>query len=199
MFYEHALHFLRIIYTEKLIHFQGRQVCQNCFAPFWKGVHSTRKEFAPLESKFFPSRVDSSGSVMCTEKQTGSDKIVSLEQNGGQSTKGELGHAMRNVSLGICGQRKPRSACASPQSDQGIHCPLTESFRLRASNRRWSFFCFFCTCSKARFSLDAAYLTLILLYICVPILQHCDKVSNPPVYFNSCVHVKHQWIQLRKK
>ena len=31
-----------------------------------------------------------------------------------------------NVSLGICGQRRPRSACASAQSDQGIHCPLTE-------------------------------------------------------------------------
>ena len=32
-----------------------------------------------------------------------------------------------NVSLGICGQRRPRSACAFAQSDQGLHCPLTES------------------------------------------------------------------------
>ena len=32
-----------------------------------------------------------------------------------------------NVSSGICGQRKPRSACASAQSDQGLHCPLTKS------------------------------------------------------------------------
>ena len=32
-----------------------------------------------------------------------------------------------NVSLGICGQRRPRSDCASAQSDQGLHCPLTES------------------------------------------------------------------------
>ena len=31
------------------------------------------------------------------------------------------------VSLGICGQRMPRSACAFAQSDQGLHCPLTES------------------------------------------------------------------------
>ena len=31
-----------------------------------------------------------------------------------------------NVSSGICGQRKPRSACASAQSNQGFHCPLTE-------------------------------------------------------------------------
>ena len=33
-----------------------------------------------------------------------------------------------HVSSGIGGQRRPRSACASAQSDQGLHCPLTESF-----------------------------------------------------------------------
>ena len=27
----------------------------------------------------------------------------------------------------ICGQRRPRSACAKAQADQGIHCPLTVS------------------------------------------------------------------------
>ena len=27
----------------------------------------------------------------------------------------------------ICGQRMPRSACASAQADQGLRCPLTES------------------------------------------------------------------------
>ena len=32
-----------------------------------------------------------------------------------------------NVSSGICGQRWPRSACASAQSDQGLHCSITES------------------------------------------------------------------------
>ena len=32
-----------------------------------------------------------------------------------------------NVSVSICRQRRPRSACASMQSDQGIHCPQTES------------------------------------------------------------------------
>ena len=31
------------------------------------------------------------------------------------------------VYSGICGQRRPRSACASSQSDQGLRCPLTES------------------------------------------------------------------------
>ena len=32
-----------------------------------------------------------------------------------------------NVSSGICGQRRPRSACSSAQSDQGLRCLLTES------------------------------------------------------------------------
>ena len=33
----------------------------------------------------------------------------------------------KTVSSGICGQRKPRSACASAQPDQGSRCPLTKS------------------------------------------------------------------------
>ena len=32
-----------------------------------------------------------------------------------------------NVSSGISGQQRPRSACACAQSDQGLRCPLTES------------------------------------------------------------------------
>ena len=32
-----------------------------------------------------------------------------------------------NLSSGMCGQRRPRSDCASAQSAQGLHCPLTES------------------------------------------------------------------------
>ena len=32
-----------------------------------------------------------------------------------------------NVFWGICAQQRPRSACAFAQSDQGIHCPVTES------------------------------------------------------------------------
>ena len=31
-----------------------------------------------------------------------------------------------NVTSGICGQRRPRSACTSAQSDQGLPCPQTE-------------------------------------------------------------------------
>ena len=41
--------------------------------------------------------------------------------------KDYMGRAMRKVSSGICGQQRPRSACASAQSDQGLHCRLTES------------------------------------------------------------------------
>ena len=32
------------------------------------------------------------------------------------------------MSSDICGQRRSRSDCASAQSDQGLRCPLTESF-----------------------------------------------------------------------
>ena len=32
-----------------------------------------------------------------------------------------------NVSSGICGQRRPSSACASAQSNRALCCPLTES------------------------------------------------------------------------
>ena len=32
----------------------------------------------------------------------------------------------KNVSSGIYGQQRPRSACASAQSDQGLCCELTE-------------------------------------------------------------------------
>ena len=38
-----------------------------------------------------------------------------------------MGCALRKCVLGICGQPRPRSACASAQSDQGLHYPLTES------------------------------------------------------------------------
>ena len=41
---------------------------------------------------------------------------------------GSLWAALReNMSKGVCGQQRPRSACASAQSDQGLYCPQTES------------------------------------------------------------------------
>ena len=39
-----------------------------------------------------------------------------------------MGRAIQNVSSEKCEQRRPRSACASAQSDQDLHCSLTESF-----------------------------------------------------------------------
>ena len=71
------------------------------------------------------------------------------------------------VSSGICGQWRPRSAGASAQSDQGLHCPLRmrrinlnlcilrmleDTFSLGATNilrgmcikiRRWNYFILF--------------------------------------------------------
>ena len=43
-----------------------------------------------------------------------------------------LGHLLcavpcKNMFSGICRQQRPRSACASVQSDQGFQCRLTES------------------------------------------------------------------------
>ena len=56
-----------------------------------------------------------------------------------------LGRAMRKVSPGICAQRRPRSPCTSAQSDQGLHCPLTESLDTTESvngENRPAFYCF---------------------------------------------------------
>ena len=38
-----------------------------------------------------------------------------------------------NLFLGMCGQQRPRSDCASMQSDQGLHCLLTESLHTTES------------------------------------------------------------------
>ena len=40
-----------------------------------------------------------------------------------------------NVCSGKCGQRRPRSDCASAQADQGLHCPLTESMNISMYNK----------------------------------------------------------------
>ena len=39
------------------------------------------------------------------------------------------------VSLGICGQRRPRSACASAQSDHGLHCLLIKSLNVQMDSK----------------------------------------------------------------
>ena len=61
-----------------------------------------------------------------------------------------------NVFSGMCRQRRPRSACASAQSDQGFRCPQTESllyyrmFQLRA-NARMRFYACAGWCESTKF------------------------------------------------
>ena len=68
----------------------------------------------------------------------------------------------KNVFSGIFGQQRPRSACASAQSDQGLRCPHTESLDtiecssgeemlgLDLHMRRMNL-CAFCVCLKDHF------------------------------------------------
>ena len=75
-------------YQGKQIHFQQRQHCHFFFFPFWKGVYSKRKEFAPKGSKFFPFRVEPFSEGDWTSRmQIGSHKIVSLLKNGSNSNR----------------------------------------------------------------------------------------------------------------
>ena len=60
-----------------------------------------------------------------------------------------------NVFSGICGQLRPRSACASAQSDPGLHCPHTESLHTDSTERK----CPDETCTYARYeSVHSAHL-----------------------------------------
>ena len=58
------------------------------FVPFWKGVHSIKKEFAPRGSKFFPYRVDpfpKEFGVQWSKQEV--TKVVSPGRKGVKSTK----------------------------------------------------------------------------------------------------------------
>ena len=48
--------------------YKGDNAVKIVFGPFWKEVHSKRKEFAPFGSKFFPFGVDFLGGDWCTGK-----------------------------------------------------------------------------------------------------------------------------------
>ena len=67
----------------------------------------------------------------------------------------------KNVSSCICRQQNPRSACASVQSDQGLHCLLTESLGttecIRPSDTLRMH-------RMSTFSLDAAHLICTIFY-----------------------------------
>ena len=78
-------------------------------------------------------------------------------------------HAKKCLAF-LCEQWRPRSAWASMQSDQGLHCLLTESLDTTECMKgeqkpRWYFFmprmiwiCKFCACWKALFFFDAAHM-----------------------------------------
>ena len=52
-------------------------------------------------------------------------------------TLSHIGRALQKVSSGMRGQRRPRSACASAQADQGLRCLLTESLdTIESFNRK---------------------------------------------------------------
>ena len=69
----------------------GRQFCQTVvLPPFWKGIYSKRKEFAPLWNKLFSFRVnpfsegDNNGMQASEQNVT---KVISVVQNGRKFTK----------------------------------------------------------------------------------------------------------------
>ena len=74
----------------------------------------------------------------------------------------------------IYGQRRSRSACASAQSDQGLHCPLTESsgtikcingkreFAKRLCMREMNLNLCICRLLEDTFSLGATYICFLM-------------------------------------
>ena len=76
-----------------------------------------------------------------------------------------------NVSSAICRRRRPRSACASAQSDQDLHWPLTESLDTTKYMKRAKARMILCACAgwsepayfvqfRRHFSLDAVHILL---------------------------------------
>ena len=53
-----------------------------------------------------------------------------------------------NGSSSICGQQGPRSACASAQSDQDLHCPLTELLDTTECMKRTKAWMILCACAR---------------------------------------------------
>ena len=93
-----------------------------------------------------------------------------------------------NMFSGICGQRRPRSACASAQSDQDFHPPFTEALdvmyermyewgtKVRWYNAHAQDDLNLCVMRmfKGTFSLDVAQIVVLLRYI----LLYSRKVLN---------------------
>ena len=58
----------------------------------------------------------------------GAESDRNLRRKWSESSLFIYGPPIRNRVFGQCGQRRPRSAYASAKSNQGLHCPLKESF-----------------------------------------------------------------------
>ena len=103
-------------------------------------VSSGRKQFAGNVKAYFLAKIRKIISMSSAENFTLHAKCYAhalyhrdvfshaSEWKGRQATCTTWAAPCENVSLGICGQRRPRSACTSTQSDQGLHCLLTESY-----------------------------------------------------------------------
>ena len=63
----------------------------------------------------------------------------------------------KKASSCICGQRRPRSACAYAQSDQGLHCPLTIIGYYRTNEWRAKARMIFCACAWSAESVHFAH------------------------------------------
>ena len=79
--YEYLMALQRSYYA-----FKGDTFASVAFVPFWKGVYSKRKEFAPHGSKFFPFRVVYSFSEgdWCEGMQTASHKTYLPRKKNGR-------------------------------------------------------------------------------------------------------------------
>ena len=80
---------LSIFFSGEWIHFSRELILSKWFwFPSEKRVYSKRKEFASLESKFFPFKAETfSEGTWCAGKQTGIAKVVSLVKHGLKSTR----------------------------------------------------------------------------------------------------------------
>ena len=67
--------------------FQGKQLCQNCFASFLK-KNSERKEFAPLGGKFYPCRIKKGLGAQGSKQEV--TKVVFLKELRGLDTLGRF-------------------------------------------------------------------------------------------------------------
>ena len=110
-----------------------------------------------------------------------------------------------NVSSGICGQRRSRSACTSAQSDQGLYYSLKESLEtIEYINGdqipEWDFLhtrddwiCTFCTCLKTRFRVKRPTSFCIFSMSDIILIYNCNyKYKN----WNSRDH-KHHFCRFR--